>query len=519
MVRVPLFWVGLLALGLGCAVYSPLFFPATVQALVTQSEQFFFEANEAAGAPVLLLSLWLLYRRRHRLDILRGPGASVAGAMVSSLGATVFAWGVFTGAPDLQLASVIALLAGVVLLYGGRDGLRAYWLPILFLGFALPISPVLLAATLYPAQLVTAQFAGLMLNAIGVASVVQGDQILRPENTFIVIETCSGIRTIVTLSMLTILLIDLFERRGRHAAALIALAPIVAFLTNGVRVVTLVLNPHSSLHSIHNLQGVAMLLVGLTTIYLIDGRLEWMFRSRTPGAEAGGYGSLRGDYSSSLPPSAPMLAIAALLGGMLVFGRFAPTWSGVRALEERPGELLIRVFGEDPAAPYPMDYHFVGSVHYLAQARHRLGVEGGSVEVHLGVANEQQREYSILTKRLAWPGTGYAALEESFVEIAESGPVARRMLLRRGARTLLSYSWIERRESWLVEWFRQAAGLDRSPLVRPAHMLGIRLVTTLESGDPELGGSSIGAAEDRIRRVWERLAPELIGYADTESRP
>jgi len=508
VVREPFFWAGLFALGLGCFLYYPLFFPSTIHTLSVQSEEFFFEANEAAGAPVLILSLWLFYRRSHYRDVLCGPGATRAATVVLSLTAVLFGWGAYTDAPDLQLASVIGLLMGLVLLLAGRPGLRAYWLPILFIGFALPISPVLLAATIYPIQLMTAQYSGLILNAIGVASYVQGDQILRPENTFIVIETCSGVRTMVTLSMLTILLIDLFERRGLHAAILVGLAPAVAFLSNGVRVVTLVLNPASSIHSIHNLQGIAMLLVGLTTIYLIDGRLERILGSRDPIAEDGDYGLARAPRSSAARPTVQMFAIATLLVVMLAMDRFVPAWSGVPGLEEKPAELLTRVFGEDPSSPYPMDYNFVGSVHYLARARHRVAVDGGSVEIFLGVANEQQREYSILTKRLAWPRTGYAQVDESFVEIEEDGPLARRMVLRRGARSVLSYSWIARRGSLPIEWFRQAAALDRSPFVRSERMLAIRLSTNLGPGE-----SGLEAAEGRIRQAWERLGPELISYA------
>jgi hypothetical protein len=248
--------------------------------------------------------------------------------------------------------------------------------------------------------------------------------------------------------------------------------------------------------------------VGLTTIYLIDGRLERVLGRRDPNVEAGEYGWLRGDGSSSNQRRVQILAVLSVLIAMLAIGRFGPTWSGARGLVERPGELLSRVFGEDPSAPYPMDYNFVGSVHYLAHARHRARIDGGSVEILLGVANEQDRQYSILTKRLAWPTTGYAAVEESFVELTQEGPLARRMVLRRGARLVLSYSWIERRGGVAAEWFRQAAALDRSPLARSGHMLAVRLSTHL--GDGEAG---ISGAEERIRHIWERLAPELTNYA------
>lgn len=76
---------------------------------------------------------------------------------------------------------------------------------------------------------------------------------------------------------------------------------------------------------------------------------------------------------------------------------------------------------------------------------------------------------------------------------------------------MLSYSWIERSHSFPVEWFRQAAALDRSPFVRSGHMLAIRLSTPI---DPL--GSGVKAAAARILEAWLRLAPELVGYASTK---
>ncbi|MFP6654413.1 MAG: hypothetical protein VCB25_02220, partial [Myxococcota bacterium] len=61
--RSPVFWLGGLVLALAATLYYPFFFPDTLRALSAQGEEFFFQANEAAGAPVLILSLWLFYRR------------------------------------------------------------------------------------------------------------------------------------------------------------------------------------------------------------------------------------------------------------------------------------------------------------------------------------------------------------------------------------------------------------------------------------------------------------------------
>ena len=156
--RSPLPWLGFVVIALATYLYFPLFFPADLHSFSAQGEQFFFQANEAAGGPVLVLSLWLFYRRSHLRDVLNGPGNPLLAGLILAVSAGIFGWGAYTSAADIQLMSVIGLLGGIVLLFGGLAGLRAYWLPILFLGFALPIPPVLLAAVIYPVQLATAEF-------------------------------------------------------------------------------------------------------------------------------------------------------------------------------------------------------------------------------------------------------------------------------------------------------------------------------------------------------------------------
>jgi len=514
VLRMPLLWLGLLTVGLTCFLYYPLFFPPSVQRLALQSEEFFFEANEAAGAPVLVLAFWLLYRRSHYRDLLLGRGAPALALPILVFAGALYAWGHYTGAPDLQLASVIGFLIGSVLMLGGPVALRAYWLPILFLGFALPLPPVLLSAGIFPIQLLTAEYAGLILNSIGVESLVQGDQILRPENTFIVIETCSGVRTIVTLTMLTVLLIDLFERRGWHALTLVLLAPIVAFLSNGVRVVTLVLNPHSSIHSIHNLQGIAMLLVGLTMIYALDLLLERVFGNEGARAEAEHYAEASPSVSADRSRIPRLLGVVAVLLAMVAVDRFGTKWQPEGGLDEMPDAVLVRVFGER-SRPIKPDFQFRGSVRYLGHADRQIRIEGEPVEVFLGIGNEQLRGHTLLTKRLAWPETGFVPVEESFVSLgpAGEGPEVRRMILRRGARLMLSYSWYERTGSLATEWARQALALDRSPFARPEHMLAIRIAAPIRRGR-----EPIEQAEARIRAAWDMLRPALEGYAPTTPR-
>ncbi len=84
------------------------------------------------------------------------------------------------------------------------------------------------------------------------------------------------------------------------------------------------------------------------------------------------------------------------------------------------------------------------------------------------------------------------------------------MVLRRGARSVLSYSWYERAGSLPSEWFRQAFAIDRSPLQRPSHVLAVRISTPIGVG---AGPRALESAEARIREVRARLQPELEGFA------
>src|SRR5262249_33867783 len=140
--------------------------------------------------------------------------------------------------------------------------------------FAVPIPAPLLNYIVWHLQIGTADFTGLLLQMVGVPVLVSGDRILLREGLFAIIETCSGLRSIETLALLSILMIDLFGRRGVHAAILLLISPIVAFLINGLRCLGLIFNPHADIESIHSLQGILMLLGGVLLLYFIDGLLE-----------------------------------------------------------------------------------------------------------------------------------------------------------------------------------------------------------------------------------------------------
>lgn len=503
--RLPLFWAAMVSLVLASVLYGPLFFPeaSSLETLEAEGEQFFFRVNEAAGAPVLILSLWLFFRRSHLLDVLNGPGESRLAAVAFAGTLAVHGWGVFTGAPDLRLASLIGFLFGLQLMWGGREAVKAFWVPTVFLGFALPLSPVLVSSVIWPIQLATAEYAGLLLNLIGVQSFVQGDQILRPENTFVVVETCSGLRSVVTLLMLTVLLIDLFERRGRHAVALLLLTPIVALLTNGVRVVTLVLNPHSDVASIHSLQGIGMLLVGLTVMYLLDGALARILRQDGVDSADEGDGDVRPPVALTRSRRVALASPVLVLFLLLVTPIFVVPWNAVRPLETPVDRLVEKALGDWPSESVSPDFMFRGGIHFRSWSRRRVRVDGKSVDLLVGLANPANRSLSAFSPRLPWSASGYEVVEEGSARLAPGAVSARRLLLGRGATRLLSVSWYEPPPSLARELLVHALAIDRSPFARAETAVAVRMTTRVRGPKDE------AVATARMARIHDRLRPLL----------
>ena len=278
-------------------------------------EEWFFEPSDSSPVVILVLCAWLLWRRRDRLAALwgrRGSWVTTAGLWLAAV--AVFAWAVRARAPELEVVALIPTLLGAAHLLGGMAALRAVALPAAVLWFALPIPAPLLNQILWHLQIWTADFTGLLLRMIAMPVLVSGDRIILGAGLFQIIETCSGLRSIETLGLLSILMIDLFGRRGRHAWILFLLSPFVAFLINGLRCLGLIFNPHADIASIHSLQGIAMLLGGVLLLYFIDG---WLARrgsppERIPATPRGAESSLGARTAIALGFSATLLAVSWL---------------------------------------------------------------------------------------------------------------------------------------------------------------------------------------------------------------
>ena len=466
-----------------------------------QVEEWFFEPSDSSPLVILALCGWLLWRRRARLAALwgqRGHWALTAGPWLAAV--AIFFWAVRAGAPELEAIALIPALLGAANLLGGLAALRVVAVPAAVLVFAVPIPPPLINRILWDLQIWTADFTGLLLRMLNVPVIVSGDRLILDRGLFAIIETCSGLRSIETLALLAVLMIDLFGRRGAHALCLLAISPFVAFLINGLRCLGLIFNPHADIASIHNLQGIAMLLGGVLLLYFIDGALARFGSAPQPisALEQRARGTrARGELA---------LRVAALVGfsALLVAISLSPRVATPAFAAQVPVFVVERTLDGWQSVDQGTDWVFLGKTGYgqIMNRRYTNGPE--IVDAFIGQATPNARVRSYLSPKIGYPGSGWASEREQRAQIAGRGALLR--VVRKGATRWLVVSWYEESPGLAAESARALLALDSSPLwARPRIPLAVRLSTPLFSAGE-------GAIEDgrlRLERFAERLLPAL----------
>jgi EpsI family protein len=498
-----------LALGLaGSVVLAALacrellrFQPRTnmVVPLSSEVEEWFFEPSDSSPVVVLALCAWLLWRRRARLAPLWGAaGPAIWTALPWALATGIFVWSVRADAPDLQALALIGALLGAANLLGGLAAMRVAAPPAAILLFAPPLPAPLLNQIVWTLQIWTAEFTGWLLHLLGMAALVSGDRIIMSDGLFAIIETCSGTRAIETLALLAILMVDLFGRRGVHALVLLLASLPVAFLINGLRCVGLILNPHSDVASIHNLQGIAMLLGGVLGLYFIDGGLARVLPPAEPVSR------IERRAREKRPARRPLAGRVALVAG-LSLGWVALSWLPpfeVPRPRAAPSPKLLEQTVGSPGEALPPNWLFLGKALFGPTWSRRFVADDGTVDVFLAAGNPRHRLRSYLSPKTALPGSGWIVEAERAGELA--GREVRLLEVRRGARRELVAHWFESSPGLAVESLRALFALDSSPWPRTRRPAAVRLATTL-ADEP----SARERAEARLERFAERLSPAI----------
>jgi exosortase len=136
----------------------------------------------------------------------------------------------------LARTALIVTVAGSVLFLGGTAMLRKLLFPIFLLCFMVPIPAVIFNSITFPLQLLASQLADLALTVLGVPVLREGNILELPSGKLSVVEACSGIRSLLSLTFLSLVYGRFFEKRVWARVALFLATVPIAIFANGSRV-------------------------------------------------------------------------------------------------------------------------------------------------------------------------------------------------------------------------------------------------------------------------------------------
>ena len=152
----------------------------------------------------------------------------LAGAqlMVATLGAEVF----------LARTSFVIMLFGVVWFLGGTAILKKLAFPLALLFFMIPIPAILYNRITFPLQILASRLATNALMLIGIPVLREGNILELATQRLSVVEACSGIRSLLSLTFLSLVYGYFFEKRTWLRVVLFLSTIPIAILANGGRV-------------------------------------------------------------------------------------------------------------------------------------------------------------------------------------------------------------------------------------------------------------------------------------------
>lgn len=233
------------------------------------------------GFFVPLVAGYIAWGRRSELAALEWKPAwwgmiilfwGLAQSLVGTLGAELF----------LQRSAVLITLVGLLLVMGGTPVVKTLAFPLLLLPFMIPIPAVIYNQITFPLQLFASRVAETMLNLIGIPVLREGNVLELASQKLSVAEACSGIRSLLSLSFLSLIYAYFFDSKVWMRWALLASVIPIAILANAGRVtITGILSEMDTDLAqgfFHLLEGWIIFIIAFVMLLLLHRAIQGLYR-------------------------------------------------------------------------------------------------------------------------------------------------------------------------------------------------------------------------------------------------
>jgi exosortase len=200
---------------------------------------------------------------------------------------------VFWGAMQLYLATLgaelflartafVISLIGIVFTLGGKPLLRVLAFPLFLLFFMVPIPAIIYNQITFPLQLLASRAAEGALAVFGVPVLREGNILELASQKLSVVEACSGIRSLLTLSFLSLVYAYFFDSKVWMRPVLLVATVPIAIVANASRVTITGLlsevNPELAEGVFHTASGWVIFMVALVILTFTHAAINRIYK-------------------------------------------------------------------------------------------------------------------------------------------------------------------------------------------------------------------------------------------------
>jgi len=252
-------WFGLLTL----ACYAPV--------LGSLVKQWSTDPDMGHGFFVPVIAGYIIWQKRNELLAIQ-PQPNWWGLAVVLVGGAQLIIGTLGVELFLARTSFVIVLIGAVWLLGGDLILKKLAFPLFLLFFMVPIDAVIYNQITFPLQLLASRLADGALTLIAVPVLREGNILELPNQRLSVVEACSGIRSLLSLTFLSLVYGYFFEKKTWIRVVLFLSTVPIAIVANSSRVtITGILTqvkPEAAEGIFHEAEGWVIFMVALGIMVL-----------------------------------------------------------------------------------------------------------------------------------------------------------------------------------------------------------------------------------------------------------
>jgi exosortase len=295
------------------------------------------------GFLVPCVAMYIAWQRRPELaavEITPNYGGLVlviwgtAQMMLGNLAAQIFV---------TRTAFMVSLI-GVVLFLGGKGLVRALGFPLFLMIFLFPIPAMLYAQITLPLQIFASSVAEAVLNIVGIPVLRDGNILELAHQRISVVEACSGMRSLLSLSFLSLIYAYFFDSRVWIRGLLSAVTIPIAIAANAARVTVTGLvggvRPDLAEGIFHIFEGWVLFLVALSLIVAFHRLVELARRHNSETQpRSTGIRACVGLFSQTKWPAAVLSTILVLQGSLFYGFSRGEAVAAARSLDGFPSDL------------------------------------------------------------------------------------------------------------------------------------------------------------------------------------